>query len=89
MKPEQESRPEDRERSAGRGSTVTPLFRSVPAWDITDEEISEWQQSRSGIPGVRFAGHMAAAIRDGRYDDGREMFPPRAGGLPGGQQGDR
>jgi hypothetical protein len=76
MKPEQEPRPDDKERSATRGSAVATLFRSVPAWDITDEEISEWQHSRSGVPGVCFAGYIAAAIRDGRYDGGGELFPP-------------
>jgi hypothetical protein len=88
MKP---SEPKDGERSGSReAGTVTPLKRAagppeaparqlpsrpVPAWDITDEEISEWQHSRSGIPGVVLAGHVAAAIRDGRRGGG-ELFPP-------------
>ena len=53
--------------------------RPVPAWDITDEEISEWQHSRSGIPGTILAGYTAAAIRDGKYDGGRELFSRESG----------
>ena len=53
--------------------------RPVPAWDITDEEISEWQHSRSGIPGTILAGYTAAAIRDGKYDGGKELFPRESG----------
>jgi hypothetical protein len=68
------------ERPGAHGAgTVTTLFRPVPAWDITDEEIREWQHSHSGIPGVVFAGYTAAAIKDGRYDDGKELFPPGSG----------
>jgi hypothetical protein len=55
--------------------TITTLPRPIPAWDITDEEISEWQHSRSGTPGMVLAGYTAAAIRDGRYSGG-ELFPP-------------
>ncbi|HTU74947.1 MAG TPA: hypothetical protein VMG38_15645 [Trebonia sp.] len=64
-----------------RVSTVTTRkpFHPVPAWDITDEEISEWQHSRSGIPGMILAGYTAAAIRDGKYDSGRELFPRESG----------
>lgn len=71
--------PESGECRGARGSTVAPLFRSIPAWDITDEEISEWQHSRSGIPGIVLAGYTAAAIRDGRHEGGRELFPPDSG----------
>lgn len=64
-------------RAAG---TVTSLKLSagggvVPAWDITDEEISEWKRPGSGIPGVVLAGFTAAAIRDGKYGAGKELFP--------------
>jgi len=79
---EKEPQPEGRKRSRPLGaSTVTSLkpFRPVPAWDITDEEISEWQHSRSGVPGVILAGYTAAAIRDGKYDSGRELFPRESG----------
>jgi hypothetical protein len=73
MKPEQqESRPRDKEHSAARGSTVTPLFLSVPTWDLSDEEISEWKQT----PGLRFAAYTAECIRDGKYDNGQEIYPP-------------
>jgi hypothetical protein len=66
---------------AHKTSTVTTLkpLRPVPAWDITDEEISEWQHSRSGIPGTILAGYTAAAIRDGKHDSGRELFPRESG----------
>jgi hypothetical protein len=64
---------------AGGAGTVTTLLRPVPAWDITDEEISEWQSSHSGIPGMVFAGYTAAAIKNGRYDGGKELFPPDSG----------
>jgi hypothetical protein len=47
-------------------------FLSVPAWDISDEEISEWKQT----PGLYFAAYTAECIRDGRYDDGQELYPP-------------
>lgn len=70
------------ERPGARGAgTVTPLRppRPVQAWDITDEEISEWKHSRSGIPGIVFAGYTAAAIKDGRYDASKELFPPDSG----------
>lgn len=72
MKAEQhESRPGDRERSAARGSAVTPRFLTAPAWDLSDEEISEWRQT----PGRRFAGYTAECIRDGQYDNGQELYP--------------
>ena len=60
---------------AHQAGTVTALPCPVPAWDITDEEISEWQHSHSGIPGMVLAGYTAAAIRDGRCSGG-ELFPP-------------
>jgi hypothetical protein len=47
-------------------------FLSVPAWDISDEEIGEWKQT----PGLRFAAYTAECIRDGQYDDGQEVYPP-------------
>ena len=75
-----EPQPRGGERPGAQGaSTVTALFRPVPAWDITDEEISEWQHSHSGIPGMVFAGYTAAAIKNGRYDGGKELFPPGSG----------
>jgi hypothetical protein len=49
-----------------------PPFLSVPAWDISDEEIGEWKQT----PGLRFAAYTAECIRDGQYDDGQEVYPP-------------
>jgi hypothetical protein len=68
-------------RIAGTVTTLNLAARGlpVPAWDITDEEISEWQHSRSGIPGTILAGYTAAAIRDGKYDSGRELFPRESG----------
>jgi hypothetical protein len=51
------------------------LPRPVPAWDITDDEISEWQHSRCGIPGRVLAGYTAAAIKNGTYEAGQELFP--------------
>lgn len=74
MKPEQDPSPQDTKDPAERESAVTTLRRPVP-WDITDEEIEEWKHSRSGEPGRCFAGYIAAAIRDGRYDDGKELLP--------------
>ena len=54
------------------GASVRRLpFLSVPAWDISDEEISEWKQ----VPGMRFAAYTAECIRDGQYDDGQEVYP--------------
>ena len=47
-----------------------PLFLSVPTWDISDEEISEWKQT-----GRRFAAYTAECIRDGKYDNGQEIYP--------------
>jgi hypothetical protein len=55
----------------------------ISAWDITDEEINDWQHSRSGIPGTILAGYTAAAIRDGKYDGGRELFPRESGAYRG------
>jgi hypothetical protein len=50
-------------------------FLSVPAWDISDEEIGEWKQT----PGMRFAAYTAECIRDGQYDAGQEIYPPESG----------
>lgn len=47
-------------------------FLSVPAWDISNEEISEWKKT----PGMRFAAYTAECIRDGKYDNGQELYPP-------------
>lgn len=47
-------------------------YLSVPAWDISDEEIREWKQT----PGMRFAAYTAESIRDGKYDRGQELYPP-------------
>jgi hypothetical protein len=53
-------------------TTVRRLpFLSVPAWDISDEEISEWKQT----PGLYFAAYTAECIRDGKYDNGQEIYP--------------
>lgn len=55
------------------GATVRRLpFLSVPAWDISDEEIDEWKRT----PGLYFAAYTAECIRGGRYDDGQEVYPP-------------
>jgi|SRR5579862_9278825 len=55
------------------GACVRRLpFLSVPAWDISQEEISEWKQT----PGTRFAAFTAECIRDGKYDNGQELYPP-------------
>jgi hypothetical protein len=75
MKLEQATRRRDGERSGAEAGAVMPALLTVPVWDITDEEISEWQHSCSGVPGVRLAGYTAAAIRDGEYDNGRELYP--------------
>jgi hypothetical protein len=70
MKQEQGSGPGGGECSA---ATVRRLpFLSAPAWDISDEEIAEWKQT----PGMRFAAFTAECIRDGRYDNGEEVYPP-------------
>lgn len=45
-------------------------FLSVPTWDLSDEEISEWKQT-----GRRFAAYTAECIRDGKYDNGQEIYP--------------
>jgi len=65
----------------GTVTVLKPAARGVPVpgWDITDEEINDWQHSRSGIPGTILAGYTAAAIRDGKYDSGRELFPRESG----------
>lgn len=49
-----------------------PPFLSVPAWDISDEEISEWKRTQ----GMRLAAYTAECIRDGAYDNGEEIYPP-------------
>lgn len=41
-------------------------------WDISDQEIREWKQT----PGKRFAAYTAECIRDGKYDNGQELYPP-------------
>jgi hypothetical protein len=57
-------------------ATVRRLpFLSVPAWDLSDEELGEWQRT----PGMRLAAFTAECIRDGRYDNGREIYPPGSG----------
>jgi hypothetical protein len=57
------------------GATVRRLpFLSVPAWDLSDEEISEWKQ----MPSMRFAAYTAECIRDGQYDNGEEIYPPES-----------
>jgi hypothetical protein len=77
---ETEPQPAGGNRPGAHGAgTVSTLPRPVPAWDITDEEISEWQHSHSGIPGRVFAGYMAAAIKNGKYDGGKELCPPDSG----------
>jgi hypothetical protein len=54
------------------GATVRrPPFLSVPTWDISDEEIAEWMQA----PAMQFIARTAEAIRNGRYDNGREVYP--------------
>jgi hypothetical protein len=50
-------------------------FLSVPAWDISEEEISQWRET----PGMRFASFTAECIRDGKYDNGQEIYPPESG----------
>jgi hypothetical protein len=53
------------------GATVRRLpFLSVPAWDISDEEIAEWKAG-----GRRFSAYTAERIRDGAYDNGQELYP--------------
>ena len=47
-------------------------FLSVPAWDLSDEEIGEWRQT----PGMQFVAFTAECIRDGKYDNGQEVYPP-------------
>lgn len=44
------------------GASVRRLpFVSVPEWDISQQEISEWRQT----PGTRFAAFTAECIADG------------------------
>lgn len=53
-------------------ATVRRLpFLSDPTWDLSDEEISEWKQT----PGLYFAAYTAECIRDGKYDNGQEIYP--------------
>jgi len=86
---EKESEPERGKRSRAQGTgpvtSLKPRTRGliISAWDITDEEINDWQHSRSGIPGTILAGYTAAAIRDGKYDGGRELFPRESGAYRG------
>jgi hypothetical protein len=49
-----------------------PQFLSVPTWDISDEEISEWKKA----PETGLAGLAAERIRDGMYGNGMEIYPP-------------
>jgi hypothetical protein len=74
MKAERTTRPQDQENSAAGADGAMPALLSVPVWDITDEEIEEWKHSCSGVAGMRLAGYTAAAIRDGKYDNGRELY---------------
>jgi hypothetical protein len=46
-------------------------FLSAPVWDISDEEIAEWRAA----PGNRFLAFTAECIRDGKYDNGQEIYP--------------
>lgn len=46
-------------------------FLSVPAWDISDEEISEWKRT----PGMGLAAFTAERIIGGHYDGGDELYP--------------
>lgn len=55
----------------GPGARRRP-FLSVPAWDLSEEEIREWKQT----PGKQFAAYTAERIRDGQYDSGQELYPP-------------
>src|ERR1700722_4066581 len=75
---EQGTRRRDGERSGAEAGAAMPVLLSKPVWDISDEEISEWQHSCSGVRGVRLAGYTAAAIRDDRYDNGKELFTLRS-----------
>jgi len=47
-----------------------PRFLSVPVWDISEEEISEWKQAGRGL-----AAYTAECIRNGKYDNGQEIYP--------------
>ena len=58
-----------------QGATVRRMpFLSVPAWDISNEEISEWKKT----PGMRLAAYTAECIRDGRYDNDQQVYPPES-----------
>ncbi|HEX4832504.1 MAG TPA: hypothetical protein VH478_15580 [Trebonia sp.] len=63
------------QRPEAGGGSVTPLrpsaSPSLPAWDITTEEIEEWGQT----PGLMFIAHTAKRIRDGKYHNGQEVYP--------------
>ena len=74
MKAEQTTRPQDQENSAAGAGGAMPALLSVPVWDITDEQIEEWKHAHSGVAGMCLAGYTAAAIRDGEYDNGRELY---------------
>jgi hypothetical protein len=69
MNPVQQSSPHTKKTTPEAGSR--PQFLSVPVWDISDEEISEWSRT----PGRRFAAYTAECIRDGKYDNGQELYP--------------
>lgn len=45
-----------------------------PTWNISDEEISEWKRT----PGRKLAAYTAECIRDGKYDNGEELYPPES-----------
>ena len=54
------------------GATVGRMpFLSVPTWDISNEEIEEWKKTS----GMYFAAFTAECIRDGKYDNGQELYP--------------
>lgn len=45
--------------------------------NITETEIEEWKNSRSGVPGLILAALTAEGIRNGNYfDTGGPIFPP-------------
>jgi hypothetical protein len=46
-------------------------FLSTPTWDISDEEIAEWQQTA----GMQLTALAAERIRDGYYAGGQEIYP--------------
>lgn len=45
---------------------------SLPVWDISDDEITEWSKTI----GTGLAGLAAERIRDGMYQNGEEIYPP-------------